>query len=269
MRLDKFLLKYSALSWNHIQKILRTPKFYVHNIQIPKNYKFKVNDLLEYPINISLTFENPMAPTGFQNMFKESIIFEDSNLIAINKPSGLASQGGVKIKLSADILANEYKGGKLMHRLDKSVSGLLLFGKSKEACNLPFTQKTYLAILCGNIQSTGQINNKIAQIGRLQQVSEFGKQALTHYKTLENLEYEGQKYSFVQIQIETGRKHQIRVHCSQILNCPILGDTQYGGNPADRIYLHSYSCLINETELKAELQPDFSSTLKKMGFKSF
>ena len=203
-------------------------------------------------------------------MFKKTIIFEDSDLIAINKPTGLASQGGINIKLSADVLADEYAGGKLMHRLDKSVSGLLLFGKSKEACNIPITEKTYYAILLGSLQESGIIADKIGSIGRSQQISELGKESITRFQTIEKQTFEGQIYSFAKIQISTGRKHQIRVHCALSLGCPVLGDTKYGGPTSeDRIYLHSFSCLIKSFELKAEFPADFTNKLQAIGFSKF
>ena len=244
--------------------MMRNPNFYVHGVKISNSYKLKENDELECPSSISFDPVTP-APTGHLPLFTSNIVFEDSDIIAFNKPVGLASQGGINIRLSADQLASEYAGGKLMHRLDKDVSGLLLFGKSKEACSLPFHNKTYFAILQGKIPKQGEMTDSISSIGKVQGLSDSGKPALTTFETLSSSDLGPGQMNLVKLQLLTGRKHQIRVHCSKSLNCPILGDTKYGGLESTRIFLHSYSCLIKGIELKAEIPEDFQSKLQELG----
>ena len=152
-----------------------------------------------------------------------------------------------------------------MHRLDKDVSGLLLFGKTKESCSIPLHNKTYFAILQGKIPKQGEINDSISSIGKVQVISDSGKTALTTFETLSSCNIGSTQLNLVKLQLLTGRKHQIRVHCSRSLNCPILGDTKYGGLESNRIFLHSYSCLIKGIELKAEVPEDFRLKLQELG----
>jgi 23S rRNA pseudouridine955/2504/2580 synthase len=268
------LLKYSSLSWNHIQKILRNPEFFVRGVKISKSYKFKENEELEFPSFISLSNEsgdnkekNPQI-MNFMNLFTSNIVFEDQDLIVINKPVGLASQGGIGVKISADQLAQEYAGGKLMHRIDKDISGLLLFGKSKEACSIPIQEKTYLAILTGALPNSGKIKAAIKSNGLLQELSPSGKEAVTHYEKISSQTTDSTTFNLARVKLETGRKHQIRVHCSLGLTCPVLGDTKYGGLDSSRIFLHSHSCKIKGNHLEASLPVDFSLKLEELGLKT-
>lgn len=192
--------------------------------------------------------------------FNKRIIYEDENIIAIDKEQGIATQGGNKVKVSIDgilqqIAKHSGKQYSIVHRLDKDTSGVLLIAKSREVAQklgLLFKnreiEKTYIAIVVGKVlPMQGTIDRKIGKEvnGSIEKmiIDEVnGKKAITHYNVLEHF---GKTASLVEISPETGRKHQIRVHFASIGH-PVLGDGKYGGTKAfveglgKNMHLHSY-----------------------------
>ncbi|MDR0423272.1 MAG: RluA family pseudouridine synthase, partial [Rickettsiales bacterium] len=223
--------------------------------------------------------------------FRKLIIFENDVFFVINKPTGLAVQSGTKTEISvADFLQN---GEKLVHRIDKSTSGLLIIAKNRESADCLSTffkekkdmEKIYLAVVFGRFnKQEGQINfpllKKIENGIEKVYVDKGGKEAITLYKVLSYNE----KYnlSLVECKILTGRTHQIRVHLKE-LGHPILGDGKYGGKKAflsgterervsQNMHLHSYKLLLHnfkgeDYSLKADLPNHFVQTLKRSKLK--
>lgn len=177
------------------------------------------------------------------------ILYEDRHLIAIEKPAGLLSValdegtyqrhalGLLKEAITPSIFA--------VHRIDRDVSGVLLFARGKasvEKLKALFEKhdltREYFAILEGRIsENVGTWNAKLTELPTYDVVpSPDGRDAITHFKVIRR----SAKFSYVQVVLETGRKHQIRVH-SQIAGHPIVGDLRYGAkeNPIGRICLHA------------------------------
>lgn len=163
------------------------------------------------------------------------IIFEDENLIAINKPPYLSSEE----------IEKRYSNYKLIHRLDKETSGVLLLAKNEEIlkkCINEFKKgavyKEYIAWIEGILPEPITINKPIStkkgQIAK-SRVNKNGKEAITY---IEPIEIEGKKTK-IKVVIKTGRTHQIRVHLQSIQR-PIIGDTFYGGREAKRVMLHAH-----------------------------
>lgn len=163
-----------------------------------------------------------------------SVIYEDDELIVINKESGLAVQGGERVSSSVDDILAERFGRRpfLVHRLDKDTSGLLLVAKTKEAAaaySALFAgkglSKTYLAVCAGCPRpASGVISDPVHTRGREQE-------ALTRYRVRAS----GEGFSLLELELGTGRMHQIRVHLAGIGN-PILGDDKYGDFPLNKRY---------------------------------
>ena len=182
---------------------------------------------------------------------KLDIIHQDKDLIAINKPAGLLSVGTVKETKNhaLTLLRTQLSRGKErvqlwpVHRLDRDTSGILLFATSKEVREAvmdkwDITEKTYLAV----VEGTPKVDaNTITEPLRLDEkeyrmhvgAHKYAKSAITHYKTLKN----NDKYSLLEVRIETGRQHQIRVHMSWMGNA-IVGDERYG-KKGGRMGLHA------------------------------
>lgn len=162
------------------------------------------------------------------------IIYEDEEIFIINKPSGLAVQGGEKISHSLDKDLEAQVGYKvyLVHRLDKDTAGLIIVAKSPFYANKwtklissKNIKKEYLAICCGSLtEKKGIISEDVIQHGQV-------KKAITHFFVEKqwnvNLDNQNFQFSLIRLVLETGRMHQIRIHLSK-MNCPICADDQHG-----------------------------------------
>ncbi|MBM9605294.1 RluA family pseudouridine synthase [Desulfopila inferna] len=185
-----------------------------------------------------------------------NIIFEDENIIVINKPAGLLTVATDKEKrktaysMLSDYVKKENSENKIfvIHRLDRETSGLLMFARNEkikeqiqENWGSTVSQRTYVGVVEGRIeQPEGTISSWLTEskafIVYSSQNPQSGKKAITHYKTLKA----NNTYTMLQINLETGRKHQIRVHM-QDMKHPIIGDKKYGSsdNPLRRLGLHA------------------------------
>ena len=188
----------------------------------------------------------------------EWIIYEDENLIALNKPSGLLSipdREGKDISLKK-LLIEKYGGIFTVHRLDKDTSGLIVFAKNETTHKLLSkqfeerqTEKIYLGLVIGSpTDKKGSIDVLISEHPAkkgLMTVYKKGKESLTDYEVLEDFKI----YSWVQFQIHTGRTHQIRVHAKHIGH-PVVCDELYGdGKPILLSTLkHKFKLSKNELE---------------------
>ena len=173
-----------------------------------------------------------------------NIIYEDDYFIGINKPSGLLSVSDMKHNISAYDIVKKYAGRLyVLHRLDRDTSGILLFCRDKgivekmqDNWNDIVLTRGYLAIV-NKISGKGTIKSYLYEDKNLNVRScndpKKGKLAITHYSVIKS----SKNYSLVQVNIDTGRKNQIRVHMN-LIGASILGDKKYGGNKAKRLYLH-------------------------------
>jgi len=213
---------------------------------------------------------------------KLEIIYQDKDIIAINKPAGLLSVGTARenknhaLALLRTQLTKSKKLNNLklwpVHRLDRETSGILLFATSKEIREAimdkwNITEKTYLAVVEG---ITKVETNTITEPLRLDAHEyrmhvgkhKFAKSAITHYKTLKSYNTR----SLLEVRIETGRQHQIRAHMAWIGN-PIVGDERYG-NKGERMGLHAtrlkFLHPVNQKEVSLEIDApsDFYALLK-------
>jgi 23S rRNA pseudouridine955/2504/2580 synthase len=224
--------------------------------------------------------------------FARSLDFHrDKSALVLNKPPGLATQGGTKIKDHVDGLldALDYDldiRPKLVHRLDKDTSGVLLVARTPRAAayfsKLFSTRKTvkiYWAIVMGvpEIQD-GVIDLPLAKQpgtgGEKMHVDESGQQAKTRYKVIERA---GNRAAFVALQPYTGRTHQLRAHMAAIGH-PIVGDGKYGateafltGNISRKLHLHARRLVLphpdgGTLDMTADLPDHFLATLASLGF---
>ena len=182
------------------------------------------------------------------------IIYEDKEIIVINKPTHLLTIGTEDEKFNtlyykvSDYVKKKHKSNKvfIVHRLDKDTSGVLLFAKTQEVKDA-FQEKwnelcktrEYVAIVEGNVKESGRIEQYLKETKTLLTYAvkdKDGKLAITNYEPIKS----SKSYSVVKINIETGRKNQIRVAMNSI-NHPIVGDKKYGStkNPVRRVCLHA------------------------------
>jgi len=278
-RLDRFLHKQFGISAASIQKLIRTKKIKVNQQKIAINHQLKPNDIINIFTNIThnqlpTTTKNKLNTTQINN-FWQNIIYEDTNIIAINKPSGLATQGGSGVKISVDDFVQNKKYH-LVHRLDKDTSGLLLIAKNQQTAHFLYQQfkekkinKTYFAIVLGAIQKeSGEINIPIAKqkLGKNEKVAPCHNITLPNYLIKNNniaiTKFFRQKiyqnYSLLKLQPITGKTHQLRVHCKEIGH-PIINDIKYGGikvkqkEISNTLCLHSWQVVIKNYQQQQDL----------------
>lgn len=182
------------------------------------------------------------------------VLYEDDDCVVISKPIGLLTHSKGAFNPEATVaswLRGRLKGGLsgeragIVHRLDRATSGVMILAKTPDALSwlqkqfaLRKAKKTYFAVVRGRMPHDHAIidmpverNPKKPQTFR---VGSNGKVALTEYW----VKVEGSKYSLLELKPQTGRTHQLRVHLHEIGH-PIVGDPLYGGEPADRLYLHA------------------------------
>jgi 23S rRNA pseudouridine955/2504/2580 synthase len=272
-RLDRVLReRYKGLTQGVIEKALRKGLIKVNGKKADSKLRVIDNDTINIKsVSFESTQESPkFIPKEAKNLSEKLLgeykIFENENILVINKPAGLAVQGGSKIKLSIDDALshlNENGGDyKITHRLDKETSGLLLLAKNKTAAFNIFKgfkdrtiKKKYLAILSkipsqksGTIESNiGKVDSKNFQ--KVREDDEDGKIAITDYIVLKVIN----NFALTEFTPHTGRMHQIRVH-AQSLGCPIVGDTKYGDykQPYKNLFLHAFELHLPKSLLGSE-----------------
>lgn len=222
-----------------------------------------------------------------RNKSNLDIIYEDDELVVVNKPAGLLSiAGGNEKEKTAYHLVSEYLKSKdksakvfVVHRLDKDTSGVLLFAKNEiiknklqNNWNEIVYKRGYLAIIEGRLKKkTGRIKNYLDE-SKTQMVyvsnNKKGKLAITNYKVLQESRYN----TLIEVFLDTGRKNQIRVHM-QSLGHSIVGDKKYGAttNPLKRMGLHShvFAFVHPDTKVKMEFKAAMPDEFRKMFKKEF
>lgn len=202
------------------------------------------------------------------------ILYEDNHLLAVNKPAGLLTQPNQTDAPSLEALAKDYlkekyqkKGNVFLHavhRLDKPVSGIVLFARTSKALSRLNEQmrrreikKIYTAKVEGHLKKKSEtLRHTLAHTSHRAHIDPEGKEALLTYTVKKYLN----QATLIEIDLHTGRYHQIRVQCAHIGH-PILGDVKYGASqPASRLFLHhsSLTFLHPTTQLKITLSsPSF------------
>ena len=188
------------------------------------------------------------------------IVYEDKDIIVIEKQSGILSMAATAKQYCVKTILDEYFTRRhfkchahVVHRLDRDTSGLMVYAKSIEAAQIleenwkeNVFDRRYVAVLCGSMEQEGGtvqswLRDNKACITYSSETDNGGKFAVTHYHRLSKNE----KYSLVEMRLETGRKNQIRVHMSD-LGYPVAGDSKYGAesNPVGCLCLHAYRLFL-------------------------
>lgn len=290
MRLNRWFLKYyPGLSLGRLNKLLRTKQIKVNGGRVEAATKLEAGQEIRLP-----PLDNEQQTEGKKDFvsardvaFMQSlVIFKDKNILVLNKPSGLAVQGGTNTDRHVDGMLDALKfeaaeKPRLVHRIDKNTSGLLVLARNRKYAELLTKafrehqlQKTYLAFCIGvPRQHEGEIKGRLLKVGEKSVIDRDGKEAVTLYKVLDTA---GNKFSLIAASPLTGRTHQIRAHLESI-GCPIAGDDRYYGEVrqkfsifADKLYLHAYkinlSALYNKKlEITVGLPDYFKESLKAAG----
>lgn len=195
-----------------------------------------------------------------EKVSKPTILFEDENLLAVEKPPFVESYD----------LCEFFKDWSLLHRLDKETSGVILLikegsefhKKAKEEFKKQNVYKEYLAIVNGILSEEVEVNRPILTIKKGFAKSKISKEGLglPALTFITPLQVSGKK-TLIQAVIKTGRTHQIRVHC-QSINHPIFGDTLYGGSNAKRLMLHAHKIKLFDYEITSKMPKIFKDLMQ-------
>ena len=247
LRVDVFInKKENDISRTRIKNLILKNKLKLnHRIMVDPSKKIYANDILE------LTIPKPKKASLKPYDYKLDIIYEDEDLIVINKPAGIVMHPGAGnfnntivnalinyVKNSLSNIGDELRPG-IVHRIDKNTSGLVVIAKNNqthEQLSIQFSKhsikRVYQLLIWGKIRpSKGRVETLITRSSKNRQMMEVsntrGKKAITNYKTIEIFESKNiPTLSLLECKLETGRTHQIRVHMNYLGNS-IVGDDKY------------------------------------------
>jgi 23S rRNA pseudouridine1911/1915/1917 synthase len=245
LRIDKFIVdRIENITRNKVQSAIQEGNVLVNGIAVKANYKIRPMDLVHVMVD-----EEPKEYKVEPEDLPINVVYEDEDLLVINKPPGVVVHPGVGNYTGTlsnalafhfqDNVGKENQHPYLAHRIDKDTSGLLLIAKHEDALNFLAAQfkahtikRRYWALVWGKMEEPeGTITGNITRSSRdrkvfaVSQDPEIGKHAITHYKVIEDFTFT----SLVECRLETGRTHQIRVHMKYVGH-PIFSDTRYGGH---------------------------------------
>lgn len=276
-RLDNYLSElFDDLSRSHFQEMIKNGKVLVNKEVKKPSYKIRIGDEIELE-----ELEEKLKNIEPQNIALD-IIYEDENMLVVNKPSGMLTHP-TELELKDTLVnallykykenlsdINGYFRRGILHRLDRNTSGLLMVAKNNETHEFLSQQikdrlvsKKYLAIVKGIIKdNSGTINLPIGRNPNQPHkmaVVEDGKPSLTEFKVLERFK----DSTYLELDLKTGRTHQIRVHLSYLKH-PIANDTLYGGSGFKlktqeqvlQAYKLSFTKPFSNDTIKLEIEPD-------------
>ena len=247
LRIDKFLMnRVEGATRNKVQQAIEEGYVLVNNEIVKSNYRVRPNDTI-----VVFETRRPESQEVIPENIPLNITYEDDDLMIVNKPAGMVVHpgcgnytgtlvNGLSYYLQQEQvdLENLSRVG-LVHRIDKDTTGLVVIGKKEQAMSLLAAQfkkhtvhRRYIALVWGDLaEDEGTIHVNIGRNLRFRKImdafpdADYGKDAITHYKVLERFNY----VTLVELRLETGRTHQIRVHMKYIGH-PLFNDATYGGD---------------------------------------
>lgn len=293
-RVDKYVRKYlcdAPLSF--IYKTFRKKDIKINGKWVNIEYILKENDVLRIYIKDEIIEQYTSIKPIEKLTFNHEIIYEDENILIINKPSGLLVHGDEKekrITLANQVLSYLYQKGEYdpsldigftpapAHRLDRNTSGVVVFGKNLSTLQALLElfkdknkiDKIYYALVVGNVTGEGTIDASLLkdeEKGIVKVVNkgvEGAKSALTKYK----VKYNFGKYSLLEVKLLTGRTHQIRVHLSY-KKFPLVGDAKYGDFKANKEFKETFNYETQFLHAKSISFKEVDGVLKYLSGRSF
>lgn len=296
-RIDNFLAgQLKGVPRSLIYRLVRTGQVRINGKRAKPDSRLESGDEVRIPpVRQDDAQQTGTPPAALMARIEASIVFEDARLLALNKPSGVASHGGSGISFGVIETLRALRPNQsmdLVHRLDRDTSGLLVIAKKRSALTqlqalLRDEQgrgltKRYLALLIGRFPDGTLSVDAPLHVGLRQggerhvQVHPNGKPSISHFRVLERRG----GHSWCEVRIETGRTHQIRVH-AQHIGHPVAGDDKYGNEAVNqrlrtqmglrRLFLHAASLefALDDGQqpylLNAPLPPELTEVLDRLG----
>lgn len=273
IRIDRWFRRhFPEIKHGKLEKLLRTGQIRLGGSRVKASTRLEAGQLLRIPPLAFVVTERAKAShrsisAAERRWIRSLVLHRDEDLIVINKPSGIAVQGGTGVKSHIDglleaLVPDGANRPKLVHRLDRDTSGVLLIAlKASVAAKLGEifrgreAVKSYWALVSGvPSRRKGVIKNSLIKVAGKEGFEKViankgaGKSAITDYRVID---IAGSKASWLLLNPRTGRTHQLRVHCA-LLNTPIVGDRKYGDkNPVlggapnlSSLHLHARSIML-------------------------
>ena len=274
-RLDNFLLaRLKGVPRSHIYRLIRSGQVRVNAGRVSPRYRLAAGDRVRIPpVRQGRASVALKTPDGL-DWLEARIVHEDDRLLVVDKPAGLAVHGGTGLELGLIEALRSLRPGlktlELVHRLDRGTSGCVLVAKRRSTLRSLHAllrdgqiEKRYLALLAGNWQFGTRLVDAPLEVGRgvgeaRVRVSEAGKPSRSEFRLVEHF---GQLASLLEVGIETGRTHQIRVHAAY-LDHPVAGDEKYGQRAfnermrsfgLNRLFLHAHALQFTWPDSDEEL----------------
>ena len=300
LRLDRWFRRhFPGLGHGRLEKLLRTGQIRVDGRRAKAGLRLSPGQAIRIPpaveaAPVPLQTSTPAVSRQDRAALEAAVLYQDDWVIALNKPPGLAVQGGTGQSRHLDAMLEALRfeaaeSPRLVHRLDKDTSGVLLLGRSREAAKRLAeafrsreARKLYWAAVAGVPDPPeGRIDLALAKGGgagreKMREDAAEGRRAVTRYKVIDAL---GKTAAWLALMPLTGRTHQLRAHCAA-LGTPILGDGKYGGRKAfaagdalsKRLHLHARAISLPHPvkrgilEITASLPPHMADTWAFFGF---
>ena len=262
-RLDNYLLgELKGVPRSHVYRLIRSGQVRVNSGRTSPSYRLKAGDRVRVPPVGTRPPREAVAAPDRLDWLGERILYEDTRILVLDKPAGLAVHGGSSVSLGViealRQLRPEAKDLELVHRLDRGTSGCLLLAKRRSALRLLHellragqVDKRYLTLVKGYWPDGSTeidvplVTRRVGGEARVK-VDESGKEARSTFRVLDRFR---KKASLLEVAIDTGRTHQIRVHAAH-LGHPVAGDERYGDEDFNehlqsfglkRMFLHAHS----------------------------
>lgn len=289
-RLDNFLLRHlRGVPRTRLYRALRKGEVRVNKGRVRADYRLVAGDVVRLPpLRQSSAVEPPAVSRRLQHELAARIVYEDDDLLVLDKPSGLAVHGGSGLSFGLIECLRQMRPQErfleLVHRLDRDTSGLLLIARRRAVLRELHrllrekrVEKRYLALASGSWPAACRTveapleKNMLLSGERMVRVNREGKSAVTEFTVVERFD----RATLLEARPATGRTHQIRVH-AQHAGHPLLGDAKYGETTGvarqlglGRLFLHASELRFaltgrDELRLRAPLDTELESTLEKL-----
>lgn len=297
MRIDRwFRTRFPQVTQGRLQKMLRKGEIRLDGGRVKADQRIGAGQTVRVPplgepADRAAKPDRQGVSDADARAIREMVIYRDPEVIVLNKPAGLAVQGGKRVGRHVDgmlpaLTFDAEEPPRLVHRLDKDTSGVLVLARTRQAAQWLTrafrdreTEKTYWALTVGVPRPKGgEIDLRLSKEGgpkgeRVEPVPEGGQRAISQYTVIDEA---GTRAAWLAMRPVTGRTHQLRVH-AQAIGCPIIGDGKYGGEKAhpggfsSGLHLHARRIVLGrpdgrKLDVTADPPAAFREGLELLGF---